>query len=999
MKDKIFISYNRKDKNYLEEFHAFLAPIIRNNSIDVWDDTRILPGQNWHEEIKNALADAKVAVLFISPDYLASNYIAEHELPPLLKAAEEEGLKLLWILLKPCLWERTTISKYQSLFDPSKPIAMLSMSARKKVWSELCEKIIKIKNIPLIEDSKKIISRFINNDKDRLLSRSDDNYSEIKFDVFLSYNSNDRSAVINLAKRLIAYGIKVWLDVWELRPGEAWQQAFENYINCIGAVAVLVGSDGIGSWQSHETRAYLSEFIERKMPVIPVLLKNCPAVPKLPLFLKHFSWVDLRDPINDEGFYRLVWGITGKKPIELSDSSDQNIFDEYLVSRNAQDEPSQSLSELKLLLVGRGRAGKTTLIKQLVGEIPDEYEAETHSIAIRRMWLDCPHGRVQTYAWDFGGQEILHATHQFFLTERSLYLLVLEPRSGLASRDAEYWLSLIKNQGGNSPTIIIMNWSHERQWLVDVVKLSRKFPFIIDFVSTDAIYGDGIDELKRIMVSVVQEKMSDVWQPFPKRWKEIKNAVAGMSENYLTYSQYTALCSRWGEDDPVAQSALAGYLHDLGLALYYGKDPRLYDTRVLNPSWVTGGVYAVIRSSLVIKNDGQLSVEDMPQVLEQAEKLKIIVASEYPKDTHQFILELMCAFQLCYASEEKKGKPTRYLVPELLSEFEPKMEVNWEEAPVRLRYRYEVLPPGLLPRFIVRTHELSDGSPHWRNGVVLRHVDATALIRIESDRPELHVFVHGVDEETRRLLVTMVRRELEALNRDMQVSSIEELELSGITASMGIGWIGVRALRELEQPDMPVQKVPIQPEGTADVYIANELDKILQTDARAIDRGILPTPTPVRVFVSFAHDDESRLKTLDCILDFLELQHGLACWRDKRLIAGELWDQEIRKRLEEMDIFLFVASHTSLVRPYIRDPELRRAKERFDAGEIEVVTVKLEACACDEDPFIGKLQRLAPRFRSIVQAKEKSTAWDEVRKDLLPVIQRVRVRKETSKAA
>lgn len=57
------------------------------------------------------------------------------------------------------------------------------------------------------------------------------------------------------------------------------------------------------------------------------------------------------------------------------------------------------------------------------------------------------------------------------------------------------------------------------------------------------------------------------------------------------------------------------------------------------------------------------------------------------------------AFQLCYASEEEEGKPTRYLVPELLSEFEPEMAEPWDEAPVRLRYRYQVLPPGLLPRF------------------------------------------------------------------------------------------------------------------------------------------------------------------------------------------------------------------------------------------------------------------------------------------------------------
>jgi internalin A len=134
----------------------------------------------------------------------------------------------------------------------------------------------------------------------------------------------------------------------------------------------------------------------------------------------------------------------------------------------------------------------------------------------------------------------------------------------------------------------------------------------------------------------------------------------------------------------------------------------------------------------------------MPRILRAAEAQKVIKGTDYPPKTRPFILVLMRAFQLCYASEEEKGKPVRYLVPELLPEFEPEMAEPWEQAPVRLRYRYEVLPPGLLPRFVVRTHALSDGAPHWRHGVVLRHAEASALIRAETDRPELHAFVSAV---------------------------------------------------------------------------------------------------------------------------------------------------------------------------------------------------------------------------------------------------------------
>ncbi len=673
-------------------------------------------------------------------------------------------------------------------------------------------------------------------------------------------------------------------------------------------------------------------------------------------------------------------------PASILERPSQEILRYYFESRK---EDGQPLLELKLLLVGRGKAGKTTIIKRLADEKINENESETHSISIRELMLECPKGQVRTRAWDFGGQEILHSTHQFFLTERSLYLLVLEPRTGLAQRDAEYWLKLIESQGGGSPVIVALNWSHGRNWKIDEIKLKRKFSFIVDFISTDAVQGIGMDNLYESIIKTVQKKIPDVWLPFPKRWRAIKDEVASMSSNFLTYNEYIILCEKFGENRPDAQVDLAGILHALGLALYFGKDPRLHDTRVLNPGWVTGGVYAVIRSEYVEKKHGQLSLYDMRQVLKEAENKKIIAVVDYPPETHKFILELMRAFQLCYSSEEQNGKPIKYLVPALLPEFEPVMSAQWNKASIRLRYRYNILPPELLSRFIVQTHALSEGAPHWRHGVVLKHADAQALIIDESDRSELQVSILSKYDETRSVLVAIVRRELEILHASMKIQPIEELELTGESEH----WISVRSLREVEEPNILKQRLPIQPEGTAEVNVSEELDKLIPSEARAIDRNESKKPFPVRLFVSYAHEDERQLKRLDSILDVLEQQHGLSSWKDKRLIAGDDWDVEIRNRLEEMDIFLFIASQTSLVRPYIKDPELRRAKERKVQDQIQIVTVKLEPCASDEDPFLGKLQRLASKFKSIAEAPLKSIAWEQVRKDLLPVIKKVRDQK------
>ncbi|MFO1434729.1 MAG: SUMF1/EgtB/PvdO family nonheme iron enzyme [Candidatus Competibacteraceae bacterium] len=139
---------------------------------------------------------------------------------------------------------------------------------------------------------------------------------EAQFDVFLSHNSRDKPTVRQLAEALQRRGLKVWLDEWELVPGRPWQEALEEIIQTTRSAAVLVGKDGLGPWEIPEMRGCLSEFVGRKLPVIPVLLPDAPSQPKLPLFLTGFTWVDLRAAgLSETNLDRLEWGITGCKPV------------------------------------------------------------------------------------------------------------------------------------------------------------------------------------------------------------------------------------------------------------------------------------------------------------------------------------------------------------------------------------------------------------------------------------------------------------------------------------------------------------------------------------------------------------------------------------------------------------------------------------------------------------------------------------------------------------
>ncbi len=139
-------------------------------------------------------------------------------------------------------------------------------------------------------------------------------YNPLKFDVFLCHNSEDKEEVRSINNALKKSGINTWLDEEQLPPGRSWQKILEDQIETVSSAAILVGKSGYGPWQNEEMRAFLSEFVQRKCPVIPVILNVCETVPQLPIFLRQFTWVDYRKNSPDP-HKQLVWGITGKKPI------------------------------------------------------------------------------------------------------------------------------------------------------------------------------------------------------------------------------------------------------------------------------------------------------------------------------------------------------------------------------------------------------------------------------------------------------------------------------------------------------------------------------------------------------------------------------------------------------------------------------------------------------------------------------------------------------------
>lgn len=126
----VFVSYSHKDRAWLDRILQWLKPLEEEGLLDIWDDSRIPPGAKWKDVITRQLATARAALLLVTQDFLSSRFIKEDELPPLLAAAEKDGLRILWIAVKPSTYKSTKINDYQSVNDPAKPLSSLKGAAR-----------------------------------------------------------------------------------------------------------------------------------------------------------------------------------------------------------------------------------------------------------------------------------------------------------------------------------------------------------------------------------------------------------------------------------------------------------------------------------------------------------------------------------------------------------------------------------------------------------------------------------------------------------------------------------------------------------------------------------------------------------------------------------------------------------------------------------------------------------------------------------------------------
>ncbi|MEJ2164142.1 MAG: COR domain-containing protein [Desulfobacterales bacterium] len=322
-------------------------------------------------------------------------------------------------------------------------------------------------------------------------------------------------------------------------------------------------------------------------------------------------------------------------PVEIVEKGVVSIIDYF---RQLIDEEKDYIYEAKLLIIGEAGAGKTTLAKKIEDQSYQlKNEISTKGIDVIQWKFPVGDDRdFRVNIWDFGGQEIYHTTHQFFLTKRSLYVLVADSRK--EDTDFDYWCNIVELLGGNSPLLVVKNEKDDRRWEINERQLRGQFTNLKETLATNLATDRGLSDILE-NVKHYTKALPHIGNELPKTWIKVRKILEeNRHQHYISLKDYLKICEDNGFKQRKDKLQLIGYLHDLGVCLHFQEDPVLKHTVIINPEWCTNAVYKVLDNDNVIGNLGHFTKSD----------LKDIWNEDKYSYMHDELLQLMIKFKLCY---------------------------------------------------------------------------------------------------------------------------------------------------------------------------------------------------------------------------------------------------------------------------------------------------------------------------------------------------------------
>ncbi len=409
------------------------------------------------------------------------------------------------------------------------------------------------------------------------------------------------------------------------------------------------------------------------------------------------------------------------------------------------------LDEAKLILIGEGAVGKTCLMDALLDDPWQEHDT-THGIKIKQVKITDPDSgkEITLNGWDFGGQPVYRPTHQLFFSAPAVYLVVWKPREGPQQGFVKEWIQLVKRREPTAKILVVATHggSQQRHADIDRQELWELFSrdTVLDFFHVESkpdpnANGErlGIEELKRTIAHVAST-LPEVGRSVPKRWQEVREALAQNPVAYLPLERVLKLCRLHQMDDNEARLFVT-IEHRLGHLIHYQHDPALRDIVVLKPDWLATAISFVLDDGATRNAHGLVRFSRLSRLWDDPARA---AEMRYSADLHPIFLRLMERFDLSYrvADPSSKGdSDPQSLIAQLVPDIRPaNLEKAWSSTPpqaagdtqqtqicriVDAQNGQSASAEGLFYQLIVRLHKYSLGrvnyndSVHWRRGLVL----------------------------------------------------------------------------------------------------------------------------------------------------------------------------------------------------------------------------------------------------------------------------------------
>jgi hypothetical protein len=419
------------------------------------------------------------------------------------------------------------------------------------------------------------------------------------------------------------------------------------------------------------------------------------------------------------------------------------------------DDEGVLIREGKIVLVGEGEVGKTSLLAALRNEPFVVGRDTTHGIEVKPLILSSEDrgvgAEIKLNAWDFGGQEVYRPTHQLFFTAPAVYLVVWKPRQGPELGFVDYWIDLIRRRTTGADVIIHIVATHHdddgRLAHLPVGRLREKYGDLIAGVHhVDSATGSGIAEL-RTAITNSAGRLPNLVRRLPSSWLRFQEHLKASGIPYLSHQEYLREAAAYGLDGESAEM-LAMVATELGYWCYYPSFEGLDQLVVLKADWLSTAVSFVLEDEETNERHGLINHERLTHLWDDPARHE---HQRYDPSIHSVLLRLMEKYEISYRiSRLGPEQADTSLIAQLVNEDAPNL-TDWEgygrELPEQTRVcRFldgdeSVIPDGLMYILIVRMHRFSLGrenyarSVHWRHGLVLdRGVYGRALIRIERNQ-------------------------------------------------------------------------------------------------------------------------------------------------------------------------------------------------------------------------------------------------------------------------